>query len=59
MNVEVKCQVCSKNGNIDINQKEMNDIERGIMSISIAQNFVCIHSFLVHIDKNFKVRDSH
>ena len=57
MNVQVRCPICSQTDEIQISKKELGKASRGLLSISLPENVVCNHSFIVYVDRNFKVRD--
>lgn len=57
MNVHICCPICSKTNEIQISKKELGKASRGLLSISLPKNVVCNHSFIVYVDRNFKVRD--
>ncbi|MBN1801057.1 MAG: hypothetical protein JW891_06080 [Candidatus Lokiarchaeota archaeon] len=59
LKVDVHCPICSKMGQIHVENDFVNQVERGVTAANIAQGLVCEHSFVVYIDRNFIVRDSY
>ncbi|MHA1147687.1 MAG: hypothetical protein ACTSR8_05535 [Promethearchaeota archaeon] len=55
--VSIICPVCSKSGNIEIDENILNKSSRGITAINLPVGLICDHSFIAYIDKNFEVRD--
>ncbi|MHA1489958.1 MAG: hypothetical protein ACTSRI_09905 [Promethearchaeota archaeon] len=57
MKIEVRCPSCSKIGYIDILEETIKNIKRGVLSVNIAKDTVCEHSFIAYVDKNLVIRD--
>ena len=55
--VEIRCPQCSNKGKLEVEENLIIQSERGISAINVAENFICKHSFIAYIDKNFNVRD--
>nr|MDO8115348.1 hypothetical protein [Candidatus Sigynarchaeota archaeon] len=61
MNVETKkinivCPTCKKEVGIDIPSFLVSEAQDGILKIQIPQEKCCFHSFMIFIDKAFRVR---
>lgn len=55
--IEITCPLCGKKGKIDISKDLIKNTARGLLSVNIANNIICSHSFIAYIDKNLNVRD--
>ncbi|MBD3351827.1 MAG: hypothetical protein GF364_10110 [Candidatus Lokiarchaeota archaeon] len=55
--IEIHCPTCKSVGTIDVSEKTMENVERGLLAINIAPNIICEHTFVVYIDKNMEVRN--
>ncbi|MFX1339992.1 MAG: hypothetical protein ACFFDK_15375 [Promethearchaeota archaeon] len=55
--IKIKCPSCSKGGIIEISDEEIKNSNRGILTVNVAKDNICDHSFLVYIDKNLRIRD--
>jgi hypothetical protein len=55
--VEVKCPSCGKKGKIKISDDLIKSTSKGLLSVNIANDIICPHSFLAYIDKNLQIRD--
>ena len=50
------CPTCKKNGNIEISTEPINNSLSGVISVNIAKDIICEHSFIAYIDKNLNIR---
>ncbi len=55
--IEIRCPSCSKIGYIDIIEETIKNIKRGVLSVNIAKDTICEHSFIAYVDKNLAIRD--
>ena len=55
--IEIKCPLCSKKGVISIDEDLIKSSSRGLLSVHIANDIVCEHTFTAYIDKNLQIRD--
>ena len=55
--VEIHCPSCNKKGWIEVEENLVKSSARGITAVNVAEQFICDHSFVAYIDKNFVVRD--
>lgn len=55
--IQVKCPSCLKKGFIEISEGYLKNVSRGLLSVNITKNLICLHSFIAYVDKNMKVRD--
>ena len=55
--IEIHCPTCSKKGNIEIDDKSLENSARGLLAVHIPIGTVCTHSFISFIDRNYAVRD--
>ncbi|MFX1258357.1 MAG: hypothetical protein ACFFAN_10885 [Promethearchaeota archaeon] len=53
--IQIRCPSCSKLGNIDVIEETIKKTMRGILAVNVSD--ICPHTFIVYIDKNFKIRD--
>ena len=56
--IEVRCPSCAARGFIEVSEEEVERAARGVFSVNISEGFICEHSFVAYIDKNFSVRDT-
>lgn len=56
--IEVRCPSCAGRGFIEVSEEEVERAARGVFSVNILEGFICEHSFVAYIDKNFTVRDT-
>lgn len=56
--IEVRCPSCSSRGYIEISEEEVGKTARGVFAVNVSEGFICEHSFVAYIDKNFIVRDT-
>lgn len=56
-NIAIKCPLCSKKGVISIEEDLIKNSSRGLLSVHIANDIICKHTFTAYIDKNLQVRD--
>lgn len=54
----VKCPACSKIGYIEVMDNNINDSERGLLAVTVADQIICKHSFVAYIDRHFIMRDA-
>ena len=57
LKVKINCPICSKVGLIDVFEDTIKNNARGLIAISVIENIICSHSFIVYIDRNLVVRD--
>ncbi|MFX1279914.1 MAG: hypothetical protein ACFFA3_10895 [Promethearchaeota archaeon] len=55
--VEIRCPACRELGFVELSEELVQSTSRGLLAVNIVSNFICQHSFIVYIDKNFTVRD--
>lgn len=55
--IEIRCPICKKRGEIDISEEAVNNVNRGLLAVNIAPNIICEHTFVAYIDKNMEVRN--
>jgi len=55
--VQIICPSCKKTGYIEISDDLIKSTSRGLLAVNVTSNYVCQHSFIAYIDKNFAVRD--
>ncbi|TXT61942.1 MAG: hypothetical protein BAJALOKI1v1_1070007 [Promethearchaeota archaeon] len=55
--IEIECPTCKSIGNIDVSEKALECVERGLLAVNIAPKIICEHTFVVYIDKNMDVRN--
>ncbi|MFX1338910.1 MAG: hypothetical protein ACFFDK_09900 [Promethearchaeota archaeon] len=55
--IEIKCPLCKKNGVISIEENLVKSSSRGLLSVHIANDIICEHTFTAYIDKNLQIRD--
>jgi len=53
----ITCPSCGKTGHIEISEEIIKKSLRGLLSVNIAEETICPHTFSVYIDKNLKIRD--
>jgi len=58
INIKLICPICSKKGEIPIEEGIINKSERGITAVNVDEKLICNHSFVAYVDKNYTVRDS-
>ena len=56
--IEVRCPSCAGIGFIEISEDEVEKAKRGVFAVNVSEGFICEHSFVAYIDKNFTVRDT-
>lgn len=58
-NVEVKirCPSCKKQGILQVEEYPIKHSPRGITSIDVPEGFICKHSLVAYVDRNFALRD--
>ena len=56
--VIIHCPKCNGAGHLEVEKNLIEESERGITAINVAEDLVCKHSFIAYIDKNFKMRDA-
>ncbi len=56
-NIEIKCPLCHKKGVISIEENLIKSSSRGLLSVHIANDIICEHTFTAYIDKNLQIRD--
>ncbi len=54
--IQIQCPVCDKIADLELEPEIMDDLMSGILQVQIAKNPECGHSYLVYIDRKFKVR---
>ena len=55
INIKVQCPICSISDNLSIPSKLFHE-NKGIMTISVAPDYMCEHTFHVFVDNNLKIR---
>ena len=58
MDVKIECPKCNQSGSIKVEENIVKESLKGVTAINIAEDLICFHSFMIYIDKNFKVRDT-
>ena len=58
VSIKISCPLCSKRGEIRIEENIVDHSDRGITAVNVAENLICPHSFVAYIDRNLVVRDS-
>ena len=56
--IEVRCPSCAGRGFIEVSEEEVEEAKRGVLAVDVSEGFICEHSFVAYIDKNFIVRDT-
>jgi len=56
--IEVRCPSCAGRGFIEVSEDEVEKAKRGVFAVNVSEGFICEHSFVAYIDKNFTVRDT-
>ncbi len=56
--IEVRCPSCAARGFIEVSEGEVEKAKRGVFAVNVSEGFICEHSFVAYIDKNFSVRDT-
>ncbi len=56
--IEVRCPSCTGIGFIEVSEEEVEKAKRGVFAVNVSEGFICEHSFVAYIDKNFSVRDT-
>ena len=56
--IEVRCPSCAGRGFIEVSEEEVEKAKRGVFAVNVSEGFICEHSFVAYIDKNFIVRDT-
>jgi len=56
--IEVRCPSCAGRGFIEVSEVEVEKAKRGVFAVNVSEGFICEHSFVAYIDKNFSVRDT-
>jgi len=56
--VEVRCPSCPGIGFIEVSEDDVEKAKRGVFAVNVSEGFICEHSFVAYIDKNFMVRDT-
>lgn len=56
--IEVRCPSCAGRGFIEVSEDDVEKAKRGVFAVNVSEGFICEHSFVAYIDKNFSVRDT-
>jgi len=56
--IEVRCPSCAGRGFIEVSEDDVEKAKRGVFAVNVSEGFICEHSFVAYIDKNFIVRDT-
>ena len=56
--VFLSCPSCGAGRHIKLDKNIITNSVRGITAVNIAENLICMHSFVVYLDNNCMVRDS-
>ncbi|MFX0073601.1 MAG: hypothetical protein ACFFAO_21190 [Candidatus Hermodarchaeota archaeon] len=53
----IRCPACKKTGFINVGEESFKNVIRGLLAVNIESKTICEHSFIVYLDRNFKLRD--
>jgi hypothetical protein len=56
--IEVRCPSCASIGFIEVSEVDVEKAKRGVFAVNVSEGFICEHSFVAYIDRNFIVRDT-
>ena len=56
--IEVRCPSCASIGFIEVSEGDVEKAKRGVFAVNVSEGFICEHSFVAYIDRNFIVRDT-
>jgi hypothetical protein len=53
----IRCPSCKVKDFIEVEDLAFKNVNRGLLAVNIDSNTICEHSFIVYIDRNYKLRD--
>ncbi|MFW9971650.1 MAG: hypothetical protein ACFFDF_15750 [Candidatus Odinarchaeota archaeon] len=54
--VEISCPSCKTKGSLEVSDELIKSAVGGLLAVNVT-NYICQHSFIAYIDKNYIVRD--
>lgn len=55
--ITITCPSCKNKGKIEISDEKIKNSPRGLLSVNVASDIICEHSFIAYVDKNLSIRD--